>query len=292
VGFVHFFIVWLRRGLTAAWSPVVDDPCSPGSLGVGVGIGIGIDSFRVSQNLECHRNDRPARHTRSMYGTHPVSRVQIPSFVLRYRFRYRLRPRLQTLPRSGRVAIREPPPGAGCWRSACSWFLSVSGSESGSGSIPTGGLGLVLTHGVASLPEFRQHHNDAVQQGRPSRHTRVEMYGTHPVSRVQIPSFVLRYRFRYRLRPRLQTLPRSGSVCPVLKICPNTRCCAREPIIRLCRTSPSAPPVFSKARRSAHHFQTASANCRRRSPVGSCGHHFPIQEYPAREIARFAPMTA
>jgi hypothetical protein len=46
-----------------------------------------------------------------------------------------------------------------------SWFPSVSGSESGSGSIPTVYRGLVVTHVVATLPEFRQHRQDAVQQG-------------------------------------------------------------------------------------------------------------------------------
>jgi hypothetical protein len=48
--------------LSRRLGPVVGDPPAPGSLGVGIGIGIGIDSFRVSQKLQCHRNDRPSRH--------------------------------------------------------------------------------------------------------------------------------------------------------------------------------------------------------------------------------------
>jgi len=37
-------------------------------IGVGVGIGIGIDSDWVVWLVLMHRNDRPSRHTRSMYG--------------------------------------------------------------------------------------------------------------------------------------------------------------------------------------------------------------------------------
>jgi hypothetical protein len=35
--------------------------------------------WRCNGPLVFHRNDCPSRHTRSMYGTHPVSRIQIPS---------------------------------------------------------------------------------------------------------------------------------------------------------------------------------------------------------------------
>jgi hypothetical protein len=45
-------------------------------IGVGVGIGIGIDSDGVLWLVLTHRNDRPSRHTRSMYGGHPVSRAK------------------------------------------------------------------------------------------------------------------------------------------------------------------------------------------------------------------------
>jgi hypothetical protein len=46
-GFGHFFIVWFRRGLAAAWSrlPAIRLLLVP--IGVGVGIGIGIDSACV-----------------------------------------------------------------------------------------------------------------------------------------------------------------------------------------------------------------------------------------------------
>jgi hypothetical protein len=48
LGFGHFFIVWLRRGLAAAWSQLLAIRSLPVPIGVGVGIGIGIDSDGVS----------------------------------------------------------------------------------------------------------------------------------------------------------------------------------------------------------------------------------------------------
>jgi hypothetical protein len=83
-------------------------------------------------------------------------------------------------------------------RPACSWSPSVSGSESGSGSIPT--VIVVGPHARCSL--VTRVSSASYKNDRPSRHTR-SMYGTHPVSRGQIPSFVLRFRYRYRPRPRL-----------------------------------------------------------------------------------------
>jgi hypothetical protein len=43
LGFGHFFIDWLRRGLAAAWSRLLAIRLHLVSIGVGVGIGIGID---------------------------------------------------------------------------------------------------------------------------------------------------------------------------------------------------------------------------------------------------------
>jgi hypothetical protein len=62
---------------------------------------------------------------------------------------------------------------------------SVSGSESGSGSIP-----------------LECHRNDSVTETIDPADIR-DRFTVHNVSRVQIPSFVLRFRFRYRPRPRL-----------------------------------------------------------------------------------------
>jgi hypothetical protein len=42
---------------------------------------------------------------------------------------------LLLLRNTGNALPVPPTPGASCWRSVCSWFPSVSGSESGSGSI-------------------------------------------------------------------------------------------------------------------------------------------------------------
>jgi hypothetical protein len=137
----------------------------------------------------------------------PVSRVKIPSFVRRFRFRYRVllvpigvgvgigigidsivvdrvSPRCPIVGRSGVPSLVSK--SIFCHSDSdtvCSWFPSVSGSESGSGD-SSGVLWLVTTHGVASLPDF-------VGIARV------------PVSRVKIPSFVRRFRFRYRPRPRL-----------------------------------------------------------------------------------------
>jgi hypothetical protein len=92
LGFLDIFS-WLRRGLAAAWSQLLAIrlllvPSVSGS-----------ESGSGSIPLVCHRNYSvpetigPA-DIRDRFTVHNVSRVQIPSFVLRFRFRYRPRPRL------------------------------------------------------------------------------------------------------------------------------------------------------------------------------------------------------
>jgi hypothetical protein len=46
LGFGHFFIVWLRHGIAAAWSKLLAVRLLLVPIGVGVGIGIGIDFRR------------------------------------------------------------------------------------------------------------------------------------------------------------------------------------------------------------------------------------------------------
>jgi hypothetical protein len=94
LGFGHFFFV--------------GEPPAPRSIGVG--IGIGIDSETV---------DRPSRHGRSMYATHPflVSKSHLLSFDS------------DTDPDHEYYPYRDRDAFVPYWRSACSWFHRCRGRD-------------------------------------------------------------------------------------------------------------------------------------------------------------------